>query len=148
LEVSAMNSESVLARYFACAAGVDCEDAWIASGLARIEASISYGDWRQARESCECFLVDMEGHFAFEELVIARIGFRSGNSHRNHHAAGLSVIRDLLLDLSGADMTGHGDATRLLAKLIEFGRHVKKHVAQDDQLLCRHAVHVLGATAA
>jgi len=89
-----------------------------------------------------------EGHLAFEELVIARTGFRSGNSHRNHHAAGHSVIRDLLVDLSGTDTTGHGDATRLLAELLDFSRYMKKHVAHGNQLPCRHAARVSGATAA
>ena len=141
-----MGCESVLARYYACAAGVDDEDFWIASALARIDQQIIRGEWREAREACACFLVDMEGHFAFEELVIARTGFRRGRSHRSHHAAGLSVIRGLLRDMSAA--TDDADATRLRGRLQDFGRHVEEHVAQDDQRLCRHTVRLSGAAAA
>lgn len=141
-----MGCESVLARYYSCAADVDHEDAWVASALAHIDGKLVRGEWQQALEACASFLTDMEGHFAFEELVISRTEFGRGQAHRNHHAAGLAVIRDMLHEMSAGKC--EEDATRLRAKLQDFSRHVEQHVAQDDQQLCRHTARLLGAKTA
>ena len=134
-------NESVLACYFACAAGVDHEDDWIDAALARIASQIQRGEWDKATASCDNFVADMEGHFAFEELVIAQTEFAGAGGHRSHHAAGLAIIRQLLGQLPAiAAAAGAGlDTDSLLARLRDFGHHAKAHVARYDQSLCRHA---------
>ena len=146
MKSSSLHSESVLACYFACAAGVDHEDDWIDDALGRIETQINHREWAMARATCERFAVDIEGHFAFEELVMARTGFGPEREHRLNHAAGLAVINDLIrgLDAIGAASTADRDTTSLLARLREFGLHAKAHAYRHVHSLWRHARRLAG----
>jgi hemerythrin len=146
MKSGSQHSESVLACYFACAAGVDHEGDWIDDALGRIETQINHREWATARATCENFAVDIEGHFAFEELVIARTGFAPAREHRLNHSAGLTVINDLIRGLGaiGAASTPDRDATSLLARLRDFGLHAKAHVDRHDRFLCLHAGRVAG----
>jgi hemerythrin len=146
MKSGSLHSESVLACYFACAAGVDHEGDWIDDALGRIETQINHREWATARATCENFAVDIEGHFAFEELVIARTGFAPAREHRLNHSAGLTVINDLIRGLGaiGAASTPDRDATSLLARLRDFGLHAKAHVDRHDRFLCLHAGRVAG----
>lgn len=134
--------QSVLARYYACAAGADQEDAWIDAALTRLERDIEGSDWRQARADWERFALDVEGHFAFEELVIARTGYTSGHEHARHHGEGLAAVRALLRSVPvtpGPVESQQGIKAALLAAVREFRDHVRVHLERHDYALWRHA---------
>ena len=146
MKSSSLHTESVLACYFACTVAVYHEDDWIDDALGRIETQIKQHEWATARATCDSFAVDIEGHFAFEELVIARTGFAPAREHRLNHADGLTVINDLIrgLDAIGAASTADRDATSLLARLHDFGLHAKEHVDRHDYFLWLHARRLAG----
>lgn len=148
MKSASLHSESVLACYFACAAGVDHEDDWIDDALGRIETQINHREWATARATCERFAVDIEGHFAFEELVIARTGFSHAREHRLNHAAGLAIINDLIRGLhsTGTASIPDRDTTSLLAELTDFRLYAKAHADRHDRALCRHAGHLASMT--
>ena len=141
-----MKTESVLSRYFACSPVVAQDDEWVEEELARIEAEIRRGELGRAIQTCEHLRVDMEAHFAFEELVMARTGFALQSRHRSDHDAGLSAVTRLLRDIGGeaAQPQREEAGQRLLERVCELQRRVEQHVAAQDCLVRRHTIDAAG----
>lgn len=136
---------SLLARYFACAAGAEHEEDWMDLALDRLARCVQRGNWTQAGICARRFMTELEAHFAFEELVIARTGFDCDRDHRLHHDEGLEVLERLgrrIADAAKADHPGHRDA--ILDALQEFRRHAHSHFAHHDAPLWRHAGQLAG----
>ena len=141
-----MNTGSVLSQYFACSGDVENEDEWLAENIARLKDEVTRGELERARESCERFRVELEGHFAFEELVIARTGFRSGHRHYAEHSAGLVAINELVraMHRAAGDPTRSKDCEKLLEQLSTLQHHAEAHLARQDMLLRQHAARTAG----
>jgi hemerythrin len=143
---STMGDSSVLLEYFACSGEVAMEDEWIDQTFARLRDEVTRGDLARATKTCERFLVDLEGHFAFEDIVMAQTGFSSGRAHFEAHAAGLTAMGELVLAMHAAADSPDRSArcAKLLDHLSATQRHTHAHIARHDCLLKQHVLRKTG----
>jgi hemerythrin len=137
-----MTTESIFPFFFTGIEELDDEHGRIVALLDRLSADIGREDFDRALESAELVHVDLDAHFAFEELVMARTEFPAARRHCGHHAAQLSALLDFLGDLRGvAAAPGRDeDRDRLLGKVTGIKRDLEAHIDGPDLALRRHVV--------
>ena len=139
-----MNAQSILPRYVACAPEIHLEDERFERAIGALVDRINRGELDRARDLCERFRVDLEAHFAFEELVMARTGCPNAGHHRVDHATELAVLLRLLNELRGtAGPVRKEDREKSLAWLGSLRRQLDAHYRQD-RTLHHHARRLAG----
>ena len=135
-----MEDRSIL-PYFCTGFGeLDDEHERIGQQLDSLHAAVGGDDFARASGVGERLQVELEGHFAFEELIMSRTDYLRVRRHSTAHAMLISFLFDFLSDLRGAVAGQEDDRERLLAKLARIMRHMEVHIAGSDMQLRRHVV--------
>jgi hemerythrin len=118
------------------------EHARIRRELDSLGTQISRNEFDRAKESGERFRVDLEAHFAFEELAMARTGYPLARVHCAEHAVQLSALTEIVREIRrAASASRHAeDRSRLLADLSRMKDRLEGHIAGLDRALGRHMV--------
>ena len=144
-----MDTASVLSTYFSCSGEVELEDEWIGQELDRLGSEVLQGKLDQAAESCQRLLANLEVHFAFEELVMARIAFPWAYGHQADHVELLVGMARLLHAIHGvaSDPQNEQRGERLREHLCNIERDLRIHAMRRDRPLRRYVVHTVGMIA-
>jgi hemerythrin len=118
------------------------EHARIRRELDNLGMQISRNEFDRAKESGERLRVDLEAHFAFEELAMARTGYPLARVHCADHAMQLSTLTEIVREIRrAASGPRHAeDRNRLLADLSRMKDQLEGHIASLDRALGRHMV--------